>query len=180
MRKLFLFFVLYSLFFDTSAQSKTFHLGLKTEFYAYTSQEISSYKTYSKVLNLSPLPAMYVVISKDLSEEFSLTLKPGLSFRPVTANFELGFALNYKICAYQYFLMGGINAYFSKYGETNPIIYFAFIGSGYQLTNRLAVDLSFHQALNTEFAFDNYSGHTYYEGPSKLLNMIKLGLAATL
>src|SRR3989339_1614489 len=180
MRKLFLFFVLYSLFFDTSAQSKTFHLGLKTEFYAYTSQEISSYKTYSKVLNLSPLPAMYVVISKDLSEEFSLTLKPGLSFRPVTANFELGFALNYKICAYQYFLMGGINAYFSKYGETNPIIYFAFIGSGYQLTNRLAADLSFNKVLKTEFALVNNIGNPYYEGLSKLWNIIKLGLAATL
>lgn len=180
MKTLFLFFIVFIVVAETYAQSKTFHLGLKAEFYAYTSQEISSYKPYSKVLNLSPLPAMYIVISKDLSEEFLLTLKPGLSFRPVTANFELGLGLNYKICACKYFLIGGTNAYFSKYGENNPIIYFAFIGMGYQLTNRLSIDIGFYQALNTEFAFDNYSGHTFYEGPSKLLNMIKFGLAATL
>ena len=187
MRKLFLFFVLYSLFFDTSAQSKTFHLGLKFEYYGYTHQEVSSYTTYSKKFWLSQLPAMYVMVTQDLSKSISLTLKPGISFRPDPGNFELGFIIDYKILDNKYFLISGINIYFVnekfQIGQLeiySDNIYFILLGVGYQLTNRLSVDISFHQALNTDFAFDNHNKHaTGWEGPSKLHNLVKLGLAAT-
>jgi hypothetical protein len=182
MRVLLLFFIVCSLVFQTYAQLKTFHIGLKAEFYGYTSQEVYSCKTYSKKFNLAPLPAMYVLVSKDLSELISLTLKPGISFRPITGNVELGLVIDYKIFENKYFLVSGINIYFvnekffvcqSEIESDN--IYFILLGIGYKLTDRLSVDISFHQALNQEFAFYSY----YDEGPSKLLNMVKLGLAAT-
>ena len=183
MRGIFLFLIVCNLFIESSAQSKTFHLGLKAEFYGYTSQEVWSCKTYSNKFNLAPLPAMYVLVSKDLSELISITLKPGISFRPITGNFELGLVIDYKILGNKYFLVSGINIYFVN-GEffvcqseiESDNIYFILLGIGYKLTDRLSVDISFHQALNQEFVFFSNDKD---EGPSKLLNMVKFGLSAS-
>jgi hypothetical protein len=169
------------------AQSKTFHLGLKAEFYGYTHQEVSSYTTYPKKFWLSQLPAMYVIIRQDLSRSISIAVKPGISFRPDPGNFEFGLLIDYRIFGTKYLLMSGVNTYFvnKKFQigqsviESNNI-YFILLGVGYQLSDRLAVDVSFHQALNTDFAFDTHNKHSNgWEGPSKLFNMVKLGLAAT-
>lgn len=174
-------------FLISFAQPKSFHLGIKFEYYGYTHQEVSSNTTYSKKFWLSQLPAMYVMVRQDLSKSISLTLKPGISFRPDPGNFELGLIIDYKILDNKYFLMSGINTYFVnekfQIGQSDfysDYIYFILLGVGYQLTNGPAVDISFHQALNTDFAFDTHNKHANgWEGPSKLFNMVKLGLAAT-
>jgi hypothetical protein len=93
-----IFIIIICLLPQSFGQSKTFHLGLKVEFYGYNLNEVSDYKTYSKTFNLSPLPSIYVIISKDLSESFSLSLKPGVLVGPeYFAGLELGFMLNNKI-----------------------------------------------------------------------------------
>jgi hypothetical protein len=149
-------------------------------------QEVSDNNTYSTKFTLSPLPAMYLIVSKDLSESFSLTLKPGISFRPITGTFELGLALNYKICDDKFFLLGGLNMYFVKeesqgsHFETySKTIYFILLGVGYQLNDRISVDVCFHQALNNEFGYTYAAFPSEASGPSKLYNMLKLGLTAS-
>lgn len=187
MRLLCLFIIGCSFFFKTSAQSQTFHLGLKAEFYAYTLQEVSDYKTYSKKFSLSPLPSMYIVISKDLSESISFILRPGFLFRPERFNgLELGLALTHKIYTDNIFLLGGINLHFVKektegnhFSSYSKTVYFIFLGLGHQLTGRFSVDISFHQALNSEFGYTYGVFSSDASGPSKLINMLKFGLSAT-
>lgn len=187
MKRIIFVFIIFIPFY-ACPQLKTFHLGLKAEFYGYTHQEVSSYTTYSKKFWLSQLPGMYIIIRQDLSNSISLTLKPGISFRPEPGNFELGLLVDYKILGAKYLLITGLNTYFvnEKFQIGQSVIepnniYFILLGVGYQLSDRLVVDISFHQALNADFAFDTHNKHaTGWEGPSKIFNMIKLGLAATL
>lgn len=180
MKALFLVSTVFYLFLETHAQSTTFHLGLKMEFYTYTSQEISEYTTYSKKIDISPIPAVYVLASHDLSKVISVFIKPGLSFRPVTGNFEFGLGAIYKLGEPEFFLIAGVNTYFNLTEESKSNIYFAVIGIGFQFTDVLALDISFHQALNSDFAFDTHNKHANgWEGPSKLFNMVKFGLVAT-
>lgn len=176
MRVTHLFGIFWFVYFISLAQPTSFHLGLKAEFYGYTHQEVSGIETYDKEFWLSPLPAMYVLASYDFSETFSGFVKPGLSFRPVTGNFEFGFGLTYKIPRSKFFLGSGINMYFTRFKETIPIIYFITLNVGYQITNRFSFDVSFHQSLMNEIAFYRTEKP---DGPSKLFNMVKLGLAAT-
>ena len=112
MRVTHLFGIFWFIYFISLAQPTSFHLGLKAEFYSYTHQEVSELVTHQKKFSLSPLPAMYVLASYDFSETFSGFVKPGLSFRPVTGNFELGLGLIYKISKHEYFLISGVNTYF--------------------------------------------------------------------
>lgn len=187
MRVTHLFGIFWFIYFIAFAQPRSFHLGLKAEFYGYTHQEVSSYTTYSKKFWLSQLPAMYVLVKQDLSKSISLTLKPGISFRPVTGNFELGLLIDYRIFGTKYLLMSGVNTYFVnekfQIGQSefySDYIYFILLGMGYKLSDRLTIDVCFHQALNDDFAFDTHNKHANgWEGPSKLFNMVKLGLAAT-
>jgi hypothetical protein len=176
MRVTHLFDIFWFIYFISLAQSTSFHLGLKAEFYGYTHQEISSLATYRKEFWISPLPAMYVVAVYDLSESISVFVKPGLSFRPATGNFEAGLGLIYKISNHDYFLTSGVNTYFNRVAESKSNIYFIFLGIGYQITNRLALDLTLHQGLNQDIAFYRTEKP---DGPSKLHNMVKFGVAAT-
>ena len=184
---IFLIIIIYS-FFPSFAQSKTFHLGLKLEFYGYTLNEVSDYKTYSKKFTLSPLPSFYVIISKDLSESFSLSLKPGVLVGPeYFTGLELGFLLNDKIYKDKLFLSGGINIHFindtedgHSFRRTSDIIYFIILGTGYRLTDRLSIDICFHQALNKKFGYTYGSFPGDASGPSEIPNMLKIGFSATL
>jgi hypothetical protein len=85
------------------------------------------------------------------------------------------------------FLSGGINIHFINDTEdghsfirTSDIIYFIFIGTGYQLTDRLSIAICFHQALNKKFGYTYGSFPGDASGPSEIPNMLKLGIAAIL
>jgi hypothetical protein len=164
------------------SQSKTFHLGLKTEFYAYTSQEVRDYKTYSKKFSLSPVPSLYLLISKEFSESVSLSLKPGVLMIPDSfIGVELGLVSNYRIYNDKLWILSGVNMHLVTKSEegrslmtTSKNIYFILIGAGYQLTDWIAADISFHQALNKEYG---YIINGDARGSSKIFNMLKIGLS---
>jgi hypothetical protein len=171
--------------FYTNAQSKTFHLGLKAEFYGYTLHEVRDYKTYSKKFSFSPLPSMYILVVKDISQSISLILKPGLLFLPESFNgLELGLGLTDKIFQDKVFIESGLNMHLvnGKPGHfeiTSKTIYFIFLGVGYQLLDRIYMDICFHQTLNNEYGYTYAAFPSDASGPSKLYNMLKLGLAAS-
>lgn len=179
-----IFFLLFLLSgIHLNAQTRTYHLGLKAEFYGYTSKEVREYSTYSKKFNLSNLPSIYIIASKDVSELFTITLKPGIIFQPDNfGTFELGLFGSFDFPENPCFIIGGINTHFNKEPDDRrnvpDILYFIVFGGGYRLTKYLSVDLAFHQSLNKTYRYTYGKFPSEAFGPSELFNMIKIGFAA--
>lgn len=172
----------------TNGQSESLRFGMKLEFYAHTlhSIEIESLEneTYAKRFTLSPVPSMYFIVTKDLSESFSLGLKPGILLKPeLFGGFEFGLFVDYKF-PNNILLNGGINIHIppetshgtQRYEETNSApIFFIFFGIGYRITNVFHIDIAYHHALNPEFGHTSYNLTHYSSGPLKLYSMLKVG-----
>lgn len=177
--------------FNLSAQS--FHFGPKIEMYGYLNERVRDEETYSNKFAFSELPSFYIVLKQDLTESFSINLKPGILFinsEESFYGFELGLFVNNNLPFYGAFLTGGFNLHLntgSAHGagwvdvSDNKIISFLFFGVGYNINDIVSVDLSFHQALNSEYGYDSLDPDVFkVSGPKKMHSMIKVGIQALL
>ncbi len=168
------------------------NIGYRLEPYMYSLKEVRNDGTYSSKYTFAPLLSMYFLIGESLSDEYELYLKPGFLIAP-NKDFdgpEIGLQLNKNnFLTNQIYLTGGINLHFTRktaHGTQlvevtdSKIIYFLFLGAGYNLSDQIAFDITFHQALNPEYGYRAYTNeYNNIKGPTKINNLIKISFQFT-
>jgi hypothetical protein len=168
------------------------HVGTRVEPFIFLQQKISDEGVYVSKYSFAPIPSFYFLIGKNISDEFEFDLKPGILIMPDNDfnGFELGLTAEEKnFLSKKIYLTGGINLHFvseSAHGTSfvevtySKIIYFILLGVGYKLSDQIAIDITYHEALNPKYGYKAYSfDDKSVTGPTKLLNLIKIGFQFT-
>jgi hypothetical protein len=188
--EIFIALIIFTFYNNLYAQG--IRIGTRIEPYMFLQKEVRNDGTYASKYSFSPLPSFYFLIGENFFDDFELNLKPGILIIPNNDfnGFEIGLIGNKdNFLTRKTYLTGGINLHFiseTAHGTSlveatdSKIIYFLLLGLGYKLSDNIAIDITFHQALNPEYGYKAYSyEYNNIKGPTKLYNLIKVGFQFT-
>ncbi len=109
-------FIIFSLLLlCTSIKAKKYNFGLRLEFYTYYLERVGTDNSQSYKYPISYLPSFYILYSRQITDELSISIKPGMIISDKDVHsYDLGAFLRMKLPNEKIYFNGGVNALFFR------------------------------------------------------------------